>query len=365
MKRILFILTTILSTVILLLFTTAADARKIETPTVSTSFTQSAKISDITLDASSTIITLDVSPTLSKSDKWVSISSNTYISYINPGTGASETKTITAVTNASGTALVFGHHYYSLPNNAFVLKFPALPDGVERINLIENGEWEWYGIDIAPEEKEEEVTSGIFSSADFDDDETEDYAAMDTVAVDDMDGDEDDYEGRLINSLDEVTPEVTSVAGIDFGISKSEFKTKLHERFGYDHDEVDEGNIYHICDVRIGQVDYSFANFYFVNGKLDAASLEKYYPVSKFQEAKNQRDNVANLYRYKYPNISSQIDKDGRKYYLGGKPDNPLFPLYPIKISVEKSKGRDGVTRYYLMVVYFGYKMGGVVVDDI
>lgn len=182
----------------------------------------------------------------------------------------------------------------------------------------------------------------------------EDTIAVDTVAVDTIDFYEE-YNPNYDNDY-----AVTSVAGIDFGDSKETVMSELHSRFGYD--DKDEGNMITFYEISIGGVDYSFAHFFFLKGKFVSATLTKYFPVNNFQAAKNYRDRIARQYGSKYRNIISRTDKNGIKYYLCGRLD--VF-LYPIEILLEKTKGKDGISRYYVSVNYYSHRINAALNDDI
>ena len=350
MKRIIFI--TVILSINILCFPVNVYGRIIEKPAVSTSFTKDAFISVINITSNSTDVTVDVSPILSESTYLVSISSKACVSYINPESGTSETKQIIGISDTFGVPLVLGKEYDKLPRNSFILKFPALPEGVERINLIEEGEWEWYGIDIAPEDKEESV-SGMFSSADFDSDD--EVLEVDTVCADTIDGDWDEYNPDYDDEY-----AVTSVAGIEFGDDRSTVMSQLHSRFGYS--EEDEGNIVTFLNINVGGIQYNYAEFYFLKEKFVGAVLTKYFSINNFQTAKNYRDRIARQYGQKYRNITSEIDRNGMKYYLCGRLD---YGFYPIIIDIQKSRGRDGVYRYYLKVKYNAYLIYAALESDI
>ena len=86
---------------------------------------------------------------------WVMISPNTYIEYINPETGLSERKQILCLQTVTGSNLSFGtrYTYHHLPHNSMVLRFPNLPIGVSRINLIEEDGFRWIGINFTANEQ--------------------------------------------------------------------------------------------------------------------------------------------------------------------------------------------------------------------
>lgn len=82
--------------------------------------------------------------------EWVRISPQTRIEYNNPQTGVLETRQILRLRDANGGSLSMGTKYTYLPSNMFWLEFPALPRSIKKINLIEEGKWKWYGINITP-----------------------------------------------------------------------------------------------------------------------------------------------------------------------------------------------------------------------
>ena len=108
-----------------------------------------ACISGVGLTPDKTIIVLDVSGSITN-DYWVRISPHTRIEYTNPQTGLLETKQIVRLENTDGKTLSMGARYTYLPFNAFILIFPSIPRDVRKVNLVEEGKWKWYGINISP-----------------------------------------------------------------------------------------------------------------------------------------------------------------------------------------------------------------------
>lgn len=108
-----------------------------------------ACITGVVLTPDKTIIVLDVSGSITDG-YWVGISPHTRIEYTNPQTGLLETKKIVRLENTDGNTLSMGARYTYLPSNAFILIFPSIPRDVRKVNLVEEGKWKWYGINISP-----------------------------------------------------------------------------------------------------------------------------------------------------------------------------------------------------------------------
>lgn len=180
-----------------------------------------------------------------------------------------------------------------------------------------------------------------------------------------------DEDIKKMQSIDTESAEVTSVAGIKFGISKYSFKSELQERFNSPYEE--EGNIIIIYNVSIGHQDYDYAIFYFKDEKFVAASFEKSFPLNNFQAAKKFRDNIADRYRLKYTNMICSTGPAKINYYQCGRPyacgrrgiDGKLIYTYPIMIELYKWKSRGGVDKYYVMVNYFRDRIDDVINEDI
>lgn len=80
------------------------------------------------------------------------ISAKTTIQYNDPNTGSLITLPINRLTDINQNDLVLGNKYNYLPSNMFILNFPAIPRNVSRINLKEDKDWMWYGINFNPRE---------------------------------------------------------------------------------------------------------------------------------------------------------------------------------------------------------------------
>lgn len=116
-------------------------------PSVNSTSASRAAIGAVILTPEQTVVGVSVSIGY---DEWVRISAKTTIQYYDPYTGNLVTLPIRGLENINGGALALGQKYTYLPSNIFMLKFPAIPRNVSRINLIEDGSWKWYGINITP-----------------------------------------------------------------------------------------------------------------------------------------------------------------------------------------------------------------------
>lgn len=143
--------------------------------------------------------------------------------------------------------------------------------------------------------------------------------------------------------------EVVSVAGVKFNDIRYNVVSKLKERFGYDNIK-DNGSVFTVYEPNIGGINFKYADFFFNNSRLIAATLVKNFKLSEFNLAKKDRDAIAQQYGLKYKNIKSKIDKNGIKYYICGMVENNR---YPIIITLRKGLSNGGTTYYYLEVRYF------------
>ena len=140
MKKVLFL-------ILLTCFVCKINAQMTAKPRVDNFKTTKAYIGAVFLSPELTGIILSVTIDY---DGWVRISSKTRIEYNDPRTGQLETKYITRLGDANGRDLSLEQKYTYLPQNIFMLEFPCIPRGVSKINLIEEDNWKWYGINIKP-----------------------------------------------------------------------------------------------------------------------------------------------------------------------------------------------------------------------
>lgn len=134
-------------TLLMMGFFFSINAQITENPVVDNTRATAAYVAGVIVSPDITAIALGVSIGYGE---WVRISPQTRIEYNNPQTGALETRQILRLRDANGGSLSMGTKYTYLPSNMFWLEFPALPRNVKKINLIEEGKWKWYGINITP-----------------------------------------------------------------------------------------------------------------------------------------------------------------------------------------------------------------------
>lgn len=77
--------------------------------------------------------------------------------------------------------------------------------------------------------------------------------------------------------------EVTSVAGVNFGIKKTTLKSKMNERFNAYEEEY--YNVIYYKNICIGGTNYDYVIFYFLNDTFVSVSRQKYMQKN-FAEAK-------------------------------------------------------------------------------
>lgn len=144
---------------------------------------------------------------------------------------------------------------------------------------------------------------------------------------------------------------VSSVCGIKMGTDKDEAKSILTKRFGYLAVSENEGDL-QVYEGSVGGISHTFMTFYFawVNGKskFNGAYFSTPYELSRQKDAIDHRELIKSVYEQKYEIFEGKND-DGFKYYLFGKGAD----LYG-KISVHKGKGKDGKTRLYCDIDYYG-----------
>ena len=118
-----------------------------ENPTIDNTKATGAYIGAVIVTPEITAIGLECSFT---GYNWISISPSTRIEFIDPQTGNLETRQILRMENINNGSLIMGKKYYYLPKNIAMLIFPNIPRDVSKINLKEEGNWKWYGINITP-----------------------------------------------------------------------------------------------------------------------------------------------------------------------------------------------------------------------
>ena len=137
----------------------SSNAQVTNNPIVDNISDPKCKIDIVRLTSEFTVITLRI---FMNDGQWATISPKTRIEYYNPETGLLETMQILRLEDVNGVTMSMGAKYYKpsgafgfqkypyLPSSKFVLIFPNIPKGVNKINLIESRSWKWYGINITP-----------------------------------------------------------------------------------------------------------------------------------------------------------------------------------------------------------------------
>lgn len=110
-------------------------------------------VSKVVVDSYMTAIKLTISI---DNNRWIRISPNIHIEYVNPQTDKLETRQIHRLMNDLGGTLKTGTKYSHLPSNSIWLIFEEIPENVRLINLVEEGDLGWYGINFKPRRAEEE-----------------------------------------------------------------------------------------------------------------------------------------------------------------------------------------------------------------
>ena len=107
---------------------------------------EDARIVEIRTSLDETIITISYSLGL-YGGGWVRISPETRLEYNNPQNGQKENMAIVKMTREGGSeSLQLGKKHRGI--SSVSLHFPKLPNGVEKIDLIEPGGWKFFGINI-------------------------------------------------------------------------------------------------------------------------------------------------------------------------------------------------------------------------
>lgn len=147
-----------------------------------------------------------------------------------------------------------------------------------------------------------------------------------------------------------------SVLGIRFGLSYSVVKRSLEDRFGEFSVHENKG-VLKIYDVEVGGFHFKYAEFDFQRNSglsyFNYASFQTFYSATDIQTARDERDYLYSLLKDKYKNdyVEEYINKQGYKCYRFGT--DPVDKNKALgRITLEKSKGKDGKTRLYLLLTY-------------
>ena len=165
----------------------------------------------------------------------------------------------------------------------------------------------------------------------------------------------------LISAL---TANAQSVLGINFGSSYETVKEKLEQRFGRYSTKDDGGDII-MTHIKMGGIDFNYAEFNFQYSPnsstswFNGASFQKFYSLNDVEAAKRDRDYLIAIlkekYHGKYDGFSEYTNDQGFK--CGRFGNDPTFNAPGVSrilgyICIENSKGKDCITRLYLMLNY-------------
>lgn len=154
---------------------------------------------------------------------------------------------------------------------------------------------------------------------------------------------------------------VIGVAGVKFGDSRETVKKIISAK----SDGVGESDTHQITfyNVKVGGAVYTYAEFYFMEGKgLAAVNLSKVFSSWQEEEAKAFYDNAVSQYRRKYTNL---VENEKGDYAFCGAYTNDYTDIPPIVISRKKSLSRGGDMKYYVDVSYFVQRLSGLYNDEI
>jgi hypothetical protein len=147
-----------------------------------------------------------------------------------------------------------------------------------------------------------------------------------------------------------------SVLGIPFGSSYDVVKNSLENRFGkYEiHESGGDINVY---DIHIGDYKFDYGTFSFQRASglsfFNYAFFQDYYDLNSVETAKRNLDYLFSLLREKYEDdyLGEYKNDQGFKCYkFGTDPTDKSKVLGNITLS--RSKGKDGITRLYIILTY-------------
>lgn len=147
------------------------------------------------------------------------------------------------------------------------------------------------------------------------------------------------------------------VLGIKFGSSKECVKQALENRFGeYNvHDKSGNLSVYNgvFAGIEFNCLDFEFA---WRNGTpyFNSATLQTWFQPNDIENAKKCRDIIFEKIKMKYDYYEEDNNSDGFKTYKFGLNPNDSTKATGM-ISIERSEGKDGKERLYLLVYYFPY----------
>lgn len=176
---------------------------------------------------------------------------------------------------------------------------------------------------------------------------------------------------RLFKSVSDIAKEstpdyaeenkVVGVAGVKFGDSRESVRSTILTK----SEDIIESDSHHITfsKVKVGGLIYTYANFYFIEGKgLVSVNLAKAFSSWQEEEAKMFYKSVIAQYERKYTNFK---ENDAGDYAFCGAYTTDYTNLLPIVIYRKKSLSRGGDIKYYVEVSYFIERLSGLYDDEI
>lgn len=113
-------------------------------PIINRTKAKDAEIIEVLLTPNKTNVTIKLSDDCEK----VKIKRKCHIEYLNPKNGLLESKKLRRLYNIDGEELSL--NYNQVPSDVLILEFPRLPLGINKINIVEKGDWKWFGVNINP-----------------------------------------------------------------------------------------------------------------------------------------------------------------------------------------------------------------------
>lgn len=147
-----------------------------------------------------------------------------------------------------------------------------------------------------------------------------------------------------------------SVLGIPFGSDYLTVKYSLEDRFGKYKVYESSGDL-NVYDIQIGGFQFKIGEFSFQrSGSLsyfNFAMFQTHYATSDVEMAENERDWLYSLLKDKYADDyleEYENDQGFKCYKFGTNPKDESKALG--YITLDRSKGKDGKTRLYLVLRY-------------
>ncbi|HCS87611.1 MAG TPA: hypothetical protein DIW30_04120 [Bacteroidales bacterium] len=155
---------------------------------------------------------------------------------------------------------------------------------------------------------------------------------------------------------------VYGVAGVKFGDSRETVRKVI----GAKSEELSDYDSHSLTyyKTQIGGTTYDFATFYFKQGKLVSASLEKPFYSWRKEEALMYLEAIKSQYERRYSNFRVVTDEEEKKFYTCGAYIDE-YDYLPISISFKKSVSKGGDIMYYIDIDYYLVRVEGLYDDEI